>query len=141
MVTNESNLLVLMPLYSPWGWPCDLLWAMGHQQGWCKQKFDEHLHCGVCLPGTQMPCKEDQIWMVFLERDPKITWRVRQSHPSVLVESNPEPVFQLNAAAWGIPVMNKRSSQTTHRIRRNNKSVLSQATDFWGVVHYAAIDN
>ncbi|XP_008693215.1 coiled-coil domain-containing protein 170 isoform X5 [Ursus maritimus] len=93
MVTNESHLPVLMPLYSPWAWPCNLLWAMGHQQGWCKQKCDEHLHCGVCLLGTQMPCKEDRICMVFLERDPKITWRVRQSHPSVLVESNLSQFF------------------------------------------------
>ncbi|XP_025722122.1 coiled-coil domain-containing protein 170 isoform X1 [Callorhinus ursinus] len=65
MATNESHLPVLMPLYSPWAWPCDLLWTMGHQQGWCKQKFDEHLHTGVCPLETQMPCKKDQIWLVF----------------------------------------------------------------------------
>ena len=105
-----------------WAWPYDLLWTMGHQQVWWKQRFDEHLYTGTGPRATQV-CKKDQVWLVF-ERDPKITQRERHNRPSVLVEPSPEPDFPLNATIWGMPVMHGRTAQTTHAIMRSNKLVL-----------------
>lgn len=32
-----------------WTWPCDLLWPMGQQQAWCKQRFKKYCALGLAF--------------------------------------------------------------------------------------------
>lgn len=56
-------------------WPRDLLWTMGCQQVWCKQRLDKHLYTGAYPLRIQRSWEKNQTWVVFLERDPKTAWR------------------------------------------------------------------